>query len=300
MQKRHAHASPVSFPPPNQNANANQNQNAKPLPGIDSNPQDPAVRYRGWYPRWWLLSAIFCFFFVGMLALIQSLTCRVAVSGGLLCQINTSVGWQQGTIVALIWILFLFGWLIAYVFGVGTIEVTQQHRTAIVTIIRSISDFKIVYVILYLYSPLALLSIFITWHFNRFDPITFALSSMLLFLASACFLNNRGPLERRSYLLGYIVLAIICMIVLIWLGPFQLVMFTSEIIIILVCIVIYWRSRGLAVPQASLAANNAATVTPGRVFMSLLHSIRRGGAVQAQAQVNPAQAQAQAQANPTP
>jgi NADH:ubiquinone oxidoreductase subunit 6 (subunit J) len=80
------------------------------------------------------------------------------------------------------------------------------------------------------------------------------------------------------YLLGYLLLAIAGMLVLMLVGPFQIILFVGMIVVIVVSLVVFFwtrppKSSGTA--QPSLAAQNAATVTVGHVVRSLVRALRR-------------------------
>lgn len=251
---------------------------------------DPGLPYRGWYPRWWLLSGIVCSILIGVLALLQPILCGGRLSGGLLCQVNTWQDWRQGLVVALIWAIFLLGWLLSYLYGVNTIEISQGQRTPIAHFLRTISEFKTTSFLLTIYGTLALISIIVTWYFNRFQPAAYALASIAVFIASSGYMHSRKPEERRSYVLGYIVLAILSIIILFWIGPFQPTIFTSAVIVILVSLFIIRRTRrqprnARLNPVQQYAASNVKAASPAQLFLGLISAFRGGN------QANPAQAQ---------
>src|SRR6266540_2176197 len=130
-------------------------QNA-PGPGqaIDQNVPDVTRRYRGWYPRWWFLSAIFCALLIGAQKLIEYLACTPH-SSILLCQIDTWNDWRQEIVVGILWLIFLAGWFCSYIFGVGPIEITRQ-RSPIMRMFKAISQVSTVSFLLLIYGAIAL------------------------------------------------------------------------------------------------------------------------------------------------
>src|SRR5579863_7826958 len=171
-----------------------------PLPGqtqtTNLDPPDPSAPYRGWYPRWWLLSAIFCSIFIALFTLFQPYICSLRASLTPLCQINTWNDWREYVVVAGIWALYLIGWLLGLLFGFSTIEVTQPHRSAIATALRSMSEFKTIYEPIYIVGTLAFFTIVVCWYFNWYQPIFFAYSSIVVFVAVCCFMYRSDPLDR--------------------------------------------------------------------------------------------------------
>lgn len=244
-----------------------------------SRPPDPGQPYRGWYPRWWLLSALLCAVVIGLLRVLQPVICAGRLAQSQLCGINTWTDWRQGLIVAAIWLMFLLGWLAAYVFGVGIIEISQKHRrTPAVRVIRALSEFRALHVLLLIYGIVALCVIIVTWFLNVFQPVGYALSCIVVFVGNSSFLYRREPGERRLLLVAYGVLAVVAMAVMLGSGLFQPIIFSTEVIIFLAGIWFLFRR-----PQASSAATpltaeerlaqaNAGASRPGNIFRDLLRS----------------------------
>ncbi|MGH2497931.1 MAG: hypothetical protein ACRDIV_24785 [Ktedonobacteraceae bacterium] len=240
---------------------------------------DPSARYRGWYPRWWLLSAFFCYLLFGGAMLLRPVLCLGFFSTSVACQFSTWTDWQRQIVVVLfIWAVFLIGWLVSHILGVRYVELAQGERTAVGSAVRIISEFKIIYPPLYIYGMLAFAAIVVTWITNHFESVFFALASITIFVVNSCYLYTRQLEDRRMYMLGYASLAIAGIVALILIGPFQPVIFASMGVIILVSLFIFFwtrpaKSSGTAPPP--LTVQNAATVTVGQVVRSLVRAMRR-------------------------
>jgi len=184
-------------------------------------------RYSGWYPRWWLLSAIFCTLLIGTLRLIKYLTCTSTQSTALLCQIDSWTNWtnwtdwRQEIVVGIIWLIFLLGWLFAFKLGVGPIEIAKQ-RSPITKFFRAISQFETIYLLLLVYGIIALACILIICGFGKFNPIVFSLASIVVFIANCSFLYKRSLEGRHLFIITYAALAFICLGVMFLSGRFQL------------------------------------------------------------------------------
>src|SRR6516162_8443164 len=75
-------------------------------------PPDLARPYRGWYPRWWFLSALLCGLLIGGSELASKFICTGQTEQTLFCQFDTWTDPGRQTLVVLaIWLLFLAGWL---------------------------------------------------------------------------------------------------------------------------------------------------------------------------------------------
>ena len=240
---------------------------------------DPSARYRGWYPRWWLLSAFLCYILFGGAMLLRPVLCLGFFSTSVACQFSTWTDWQRQIVVVLfIWVVFLIGWLVSHILGVRYVELAQGERTAVGSAVRIISEFKIIYPPLYIYGMLAFAAIVVTWITNHFESVFFALASITIFVVNSCYLYTRQLEDRRMYMLGYAALAIAGIAALILIGPFQPVIFASMGVIILVSVFIFFwtrpaKSSGTAPPP--LTAQNAATVTVGQVVRSLVRAMKR-------------------------
>ncbi len=263
---------PASAPAPGQNQ-ATNNQLLNPL--------DPSAPYRGWYPRWWLLSAIVCSILIALFTTFQPFICSMKASLAPLCQINSWSDWREYLVVAVIWLVFLIGWYIGLVFGFRTIEVTKPHRNGISSVLHAISEFKTIYGLLYILGTLAFFAIVVRWYLNWYQSIVFAYCSIVVFVAVSCFMYRCDPDERRMYVSGTGIFAIMCAVIMLWIGPFQPVILTTEIIIAIVGISrLFRRPRQPAqsptlTPQQLLAMTNARAITPGAVSRALFIAIFR-------------------------
>lgn len=287
-------------------------QNA-PGPGqaIDQNVPDVTRRYRGWYPRWWFLSAIFCALLIGALKLIEYLACTPH-SSILLCQIDTWNDWRQEIVVSILWLIFLAGWFCSYIFGVGPIEITKQH-SPIMRMFKAISQVGPVSFLLLIYGAIAFVGIIISWLTNHFNPTLFALASIIIFTANCNFLHRRLPEERRSFIIGYGVFALFCLAVMFLVSKFQLTIFIADLILIVTGLWSIVRAflRGnpaqnnpaatSADPQERLKAALDQSVAPAQVFRDLVHALPwfRNRAQTRATPVMPALQQANIQADTT-
>jgi hypothetical protein len=268
-----------------------------PIQGQNEIPPDPSARYRGWYPRWWLLSAYCCYIFFGGAMLLRPVLCLGSLSTSIACQFSTWTDWQrQMIVVAFIWVLFLIGWLISHILGVRYIELSQGERTAVGSAVRTISEFKIIYPPLYIYGIVAFVAIVVAWMTNHVQSVFFALASITVFVVNSCYLYTRQEEDRRMYMLGYVVLAIGGIVALMLIGPLQIIIFVSMVVVIVVSLLVFFwtrppKSSGNVQPP-SLTAQNAATVTVNSIIRSLVRAMRRSNATAAsnqQQQTNPTQ-----------
>src|SRR5438552_3563787 len=111
-----------------------------------SNRLDISRPYRGWYPRWWLLSAFFSSLMIGIWALVGHFVCGPATTANaLICQVQVWSDWRICLPVVAIWVLFLLGWLIAFMLGTGPLEISKQKNNPITNFLRVVSDFQPIY-----------------------------------------------------------------------------------------------------------------------------------------------------------
>lgn len=249
---------PAGGSPPTQVAAGGTTQPAggppPPPPFVQLTPEEAAQRalrralqFRGWYPRWWILSGIFCSLLIGIWSLFTTFICKGTSSASTFCQISTGMDWQQVIGVAVIWGFFLLGWGTAFAFGVGPIEIRRSHSPT-AQFFTSISQYRPVYFFLYLLGVFALGCIIIFWALNRLQPLPFALYSIVIFVANSCFLYYRHQDERRAWVIGYGIFALICMIVmflcpvLFHVSRFQPMIFLTELAIIGIVIVLLIQS----------------------------------------------------------
>jgi ABC-type multidrug transport system fused ATPase/permease subunit len=229
---------------------------------IDQDIPDITRRYRGWYPRWWFLSAIFCALLIGSFKLTEYLTCRPSEATRFLCQIDTQDAWEQVIVVAVIWLIFLLGWLIAFLFGVRPIEITRQQDAA-TRFFRALSQSSIVDFLLLVYAIIAFACILVIWLSEHFNAIEFALASLIIFVASCNILYKREPGERGSFVITCGAVALLCLIVMFLSGRFQLTILCVSLLLIIISIWSLVRAfiRG-GQPQNQTQAQRGASAAP--------------------------------------
>ena len=225
--------------------------------------QDKIRQYSGWYPRWWLLSAIFCALLIGTLKLVEYWTC--APPTALLCQIDSWTDWRQEVVIGIIWLIFLLGWRLAFILGVKPIEIAKQ-RSPIAGFFREISQFEAIYFLLLTYGIIAFICIIAICISNHFNPTIFAFASIVVFVANCSFFYKISLEERHSFIIAYAVLALICVGVMFLSGRFQLTGSGSYPILMIALILIgsgLWsRVRGFLWRNQTRSNPTIATATP--------------------------------------
>jgi hypothetical protein len=192
-----------------------------------------------------------------------------------ICQADKWPAWAQDLLlIPSIWLLFLLCWCVALVFGVSAIEIPgPRQKGPIARFFQSMSEFGPIRVIILIYGLVALLGIILMWYQQAFDPVAFALASIIVFLAHCSFFQTLDPTERRMYLTGYGLAALGAIVIMFVFGRFQDAIFATELIIVLVgaWAFFFWRpqpaQQGTA--QDQLNANLARTVTPVYVLRSI-------------------------------
>ena len=242
-------------------------------------------QFRGWYPRWWLLSAMFCGLLLGLLLLSQAIVCQGGQATALLCQVGNWTDWRAGGSVVFVWVIFLLGWLVTYVNLVRPIEFKNSHAL-LPRFFKSISQFRAVYSPLLIYAGMALFAIVFMQILKSVHPLAFAFCTIVVFVANCQFFNRITPLQRRRYLLGYAILAFICIIVALIFQLTQPVILVSEVILVLVGV---WAAVSLIrndwdavstqqlTPEEQLAIANEKALEPGEVFRDLIRAIFHRG-----------------------
>lgn len=185
-------------------------------------------------------------------------------------------------VIVSIWLVFALGWFVAYVFGLGPLEIPGKRGSGLATFFRAISDFGPIYIPLMIYGVLAFCSIVVTWFLGYFQPVPFAIASIVVFVANCSFLYRRSQLERRGVLVGYAILALFGILLMVLLNRLQWFLFFMEIVIVFIGVWALWSifrlqplsSRQLT-PQEELDAAIARTISPRQVFMDLIRSIFR-------------------------
>lgn len=157
---------------------------------------------RGWYPRWWILSALFinatavvcylCWWYIPCHA-------QDPNSFDIVGYVCDSVGhtslppWLQ---IGAIWLLFLLGWLVAYLFGMRPLERLDQRRGLVARFLRNISNFHGLRLVLVIYGGLTSLFILFLMLGRHLQPVPFALGVIIVFVGVCAFFYN--PTPRRS------------------------------------------------------------------------------------------------------
>lgn len=250
-------------------------------------PQDSSRtrQFRGWYPRWWLLSAMFCGLLLGLLLLSQVIVCKGGQTAALLCQVGNWTDWRAGGSVVLVWVIFLLGWLVTYINFVKPIEFKDSHAL-LPRFLRTVSQFRAVYSPLLIYAGMALCGIGFMQILKSVHPLAFAFCTIVVFVANCQFFNRISPLQRRRYLLGYGILALVCIIVSFIFRLTQSLILVSEIILVLVGV---WAAVSLArtdwnaastqqlTPEEQLAIANEMALEPGEVLRDLFRAIFHRG-----------------------
>ncbi len=132
------------------------------------------------YPRWPLLSSIFVSGIVGIVCLLWRFAPCPPGFLHFTCGIGLWPGWLD---MVFLWCLFLLGWLLAFIFGYGTIEVSSRRDQGVRGVLRSISSFEPVRHLLYMYAGLAFLGIVGLAWLKQFQFVPFALATIVIFVA---------------------------------------------------------------------------------------------------------------------
>lgn len=194
---------------------------------------DPTRQFRAWYPRWWLLSAILCGVLVGGILLLQGLECKGSFAGSTLCQFGNWNDWRQGVAVVIVWAVFLLGWLLIFVNCVKPIEF-DHSQSAWSRFLAALSHYRAMYSSLYICAAMAFWAIMFMWILKSFHPLPFAICSIIIFVANALYFHRISPQDRRSFLLGYAVLAFVGIVAMLITGWFQAILFSSEVALIVI------------------------------------------------------------------
>jgi hypothetical protein len=163
----------------------------------------------GWYPRWWIIATFCCSMFVTIIVLLwHPLICpdqQINASQPIVCGFTQ---WADFWQIALIWLLMLLLWLLALIFGMGAVEIPARQRSRFGELLRAISEFGPIHILLAFQGLAALPLLLGTWWFNRSTPLSFAFLSMTVFLSHCSYFQRITPLDRRNWLIGYGVLAV--------------------------------------------------------------------------------------------
>jgi len=256
---------PPNGPPPAVTATQPLNQNV---------PQNIA-RKRGWYPRWWILSAVFCAILVSAIWLLQRYVCDIRHSNALICHVDSwNQWWQQELVVLTLWVLFALGWLGAYCFGVGTVEVNEDKRGVLANIVKKLSDHGPIRNLLFLYGLALLFALVILWFLKYpMQPVGFAFVCIIIFIANCCFLYGQEPASQLQWLRGYGVTMVITIAMMFLFGIFQPLLFIAECFVLIVGFLAFFLRSPTVVGLSSeqqLQKDIEETISPTTAFMDLI------------------------------
>ncbi len=161
----------------------------------------------GWYPRWWLLAALlFCIIMVIGMLLWTPVICPDQQHQPLICSVTSLPYLLQ---VLLIWLIFFLCWFPLSIFGISLVEVPRRDYSLVGSALRSISQFSALHPMLLIQGGVALVLLDVMWWLSNSPPDSFAFLGIIVFLAHCSFFQRLDPRVRRSYFIGYGVLALI-------------------------------------------------------------------------------------------
>jgi hypothetical protein len=163
----------------------------------------------GCYPRWWVLATFFmaCLTVVGILLWNPVLCPRQA--GHLPLPICAVATWPGLVQILLLWLLFAALGVLAFMLGVGLIEVPRRERNRVIDVVRAASEFGPLHPLLLIQGAIGLAWIVALWWLDRTPPVVFVLLSILVFVANCSFFQRIPRIVRRYYLMGYGFLSLI-------------------------------------------------------------------------------------------
>lgn len=180
-----------------------QNQQNQANQALNRNVVDIGRNRRGWYPRWWILSALFinasvvvcylCWWYIPCHA--QDPNSLDVV--GYVCTNVGHINWPPWLQIVAIWLLFLLGWLVAYLFGMRPLERLDTRRGLMSKFLRAISNFHGLRMVLIVYGGLTSLFILFLLLGRHLQPISFALGSIIVFVGICAFFYSPVPRQRR-------------------------------------------------------------------------------------------------------
>ena len=254
---------------------------APPVPPAVHN---PSVSFIGWYPRWWFLSALSCLSLVALVYLLQPYVCKGRIAGSLLCQFSQWTDWREGLVIASIWLLFLLFWVAFMILGIRPLELTSASRKSLIArFLVTISQVRPVYVLLLIYSGLALIFLGAMWLRGFFHPAAYAACWMLLFVTNSAFFHRLAPRDRKLYLIAYGVIGVVVIVVMWLTDAYQAALLVTMLLLILSAIwAIFFYRPGVQTstpltPEEALRAANAQMASPIEILRATLRSFRPGG-----------------------
>lgn len=171
--------------------------------GINRNVPNIARGKLGWYPRWWIISALLSSIVIVLIALIAPYsTCTLQGPFHFVCDFN---GWNPIFQVLCIWALFGVFWLLAVALGVRAIEVPRREheRSALAKFFRSLSQFGSLHSLLLFYGLIAIGLLFTMWWMQKTTFLAFSFASIVAFVANCSFFQRISRRQRRVYLMLY-------------------------------------------------------------------------------------------------
>lgn len=170
--------------------------------------------YAGWYPRWWLLAALFSALLLAAgVGLWNSLLCPtdITTNKALICHLTDTTDFLQ---ISLIWLLFLAFWLLSFTFGVKWIELPHPRpRTQhIQKKVQQMTAFQTVQSALVLQGIIACGMLVLLWWQNSLPAIPFALLSICAFISHCSLFYQRTTEKRRLLLILYGLVALLLLI----------------------------------------------------------------------------------------
>ncbi len=262
---------------------------------INADVPDVVRTRRGWYPRWWLLSAYLCTLIVVVGALLWAFApCNMHGSFNSLCEGHA---WQPWQIVASIWAVFLVSYFLFLIFGMGPIEMPayapdeqKQQSDDFIRFLKAISEFGPMSTMLILYGFVVLIGIFLMWFLNGLQPAIYALATIYVFVAHCCDFHRRSAGDRVARLLVYAFFTFVLAVIVLFgmdrswpFGDMHWIVLATVVMVFVLCIVIAFftrraqRSRAAELArlqpaqqtaQQQLEASLAGTITPGYIVRS--------------------------------
>jgi hypothetical protein len=243
-----------------------------------------------------VLATLFCAAALGVCQLWQSLPCQAngTLAGTAFCQVTLPltawITWQDAPrqIITLVIIsaIYILVWIITFTFGMKPVQI-RRSRQPIPQFLRSISEFRTIARVFYIYAGIAFLAFLIMFFAQRISILAFSLCSMILFTANSFVFHPMKRIQRRQYTLGYAVAAGICLAIMFVLHRLQGALMAGEIAIILAglfwAVPSLWRERGKQAvetsnrtPSQRLSELNQQALEPREVFRAWVLSLRRG------------------------
>ncbi|HEU5382462.1 MAG TPA: hypothetical protein VFV38_44185 [Ktedonobacteraceae bacterium] len=222
------------------------------------------------YPRWWVLSAlIMSLLFLLVFCFGRFFPCS---SAGYLCSFSS---WHPVFQVAATWLVFLLLAGLAFLLGLGPLEMPRRHRSPLARVVRNISEFGPLRLLLQFYGVIALGVLIVMWLLDRATALSFAYLAIVVFVGNTSFFHQRSARDRRVYLIGYGVVGLLAIIATalyrlanpdIW--PFFL---AGALLMISGIAASFWRPRPtrLLTAQEQMNLNIGRAVTPGFLLRNI-------------------------------